>query len=526
MWYLKFLSGPKAGKEIFLQEGLFVLGREKSCEIPISSSGISKKHAQITLQENKLFIEDLNSSNGTFFEGKQIKKKQLKQGDRIVLNDVVFEVDRKSDLAQAEAFPPHFSSSALSSSSESLAGENLVNKKNSLFENISKSVKFYLHDVLLPGIYQLAEWIEFKILIACFISIFVILVTALSAFPLVSILKSSVEQEGLNNAENIAITLAQANRGHLKKGLLSAVNVDYALRRPGVEKAYIISARDGRILAPSESAHTYPKDSFIHSARKKELKTVEKINSSSVFAAVPISFYNPNTGEVSPRAYSVVTYNIDSLAVGSKKIASLMVQTFLIAFLIALVLYFLLINLIEFPIRSLNRQLEKALKDDKAPSISVHYQSQVLLDLCSHINSALNQISLKSLLGSQGGREEAPPVNRQSEMSNLVEVIGFPSMAIDLKEETVASLNSNWTEQIGFAEILYQPVSSISDSTLREHILNLIEHGKSQPEDLAFGELSLNQITLQSACQVIKDQGSSFAYAIISFMPAEAEGVA
>ena len=525
MWNLKFLSGPKAGQEILLTEGLFVLGREESCEIPIPSSGVSKRHAQISLKENQLTIEDLNSSNGVFFKGKQIKKKRLNPGDRIVLHNVIFEIGRRTELAQMEAFSPLMPAGALSYPPDGLTDENVIRKKNSLFQNISRLVRFYLNDVLLPGVYQLAEWIEFKVLIACFIFAFVVLVTVLSAFPLVSILKSSVEQESLNNVENIALTLAQANRSPLKKGLSSAVNVDYALRRPGVEKAFIISAMDGRILAPAEIAHTYPKDSFIHRARKKAGKTVEKISSSSVAAVVPISFYSPDTGEASPRAYSVVIYSMDTLAVGSKKVLSLVIQTFLLAFIIALILYFFLVNLVEFPIKSVNHQLERALKDDKAPSVSIHYQSQVLLDLCSHINSALNQISLNKMLQTQDKREETLPVNRQNEMSNLVEVIGFPSLAVNIKEKTVASLNLNWTEQIGFAEILHQPLSDISDSVLREHLLSLIEQGNSQPEEIAFGEISLNQMNLQSTCQFIKDQ-DSLAYAIITFMPASAEGAA
>ena len=444
----------------------------------------------------------------------------------MVLHDIIFEIKKKTALAQMQAFSHMAPAGVLTSSSGGLAEEeNIINKKNSLFQNISKSVRFYINDVLLPGVYQLAEWIEFKVLIAWFIFAFVILVTALSSVPLVSILKSSVEQESLNNVENIAITLAQANRSPLKKGLSSAVNVDYALRRPGVERAFIISAIDGRILAPAEIAHTYPKDSFIHRARKKEEKTVEKISSSATAAVIPISFYNPDTGETSPRAYSVVIYNMNTLAVGAKKVLSLVVQTFLIAFIVALLLYFFLINLVEFPIRSVNHQLERALKDEKAPSVSVNYQSHVLSDLCNHINSALNQISLNKMLQSQDNRETALPVNRQNEMNNLVEVVGFPSMAVNVKEETVASLNSNWTEQIGFSEILHQPLSEISDSVLREHLLNLIEQGHSQPEEIAFGEISLNQMSLQSTCQFIRDQ-DSLAYAIITFMPAEAEGAA
>ena len=50
MWSIKFLSGPKAGKEIFLQPGLMVLGRESSCQISIPSHSVSKKHAQFLVK--------------------------------------------------------------------------------------------------------------------------------------------------------------------------------------------------------------------------------------------------------------------------------------------------------------------------------------------------------------------------------------------------------------------------------------------------------------------------------------------
>ncbi|MDE0092167.1 MAG: hypothetical protein OXN83_02640, partial [Oligoflexia bacterium] len=128
---------------------------------------------------------------------------------------------------------------------------------------------------------------------------------------------------------------------------------------------------------------------------------------------------NPETGENTPVAYSVVIYSMNTLATGAKKVFSLVVQTFLIAFIIGLVLYFFLINLIEFPLRTVNNQLEKALKDERAPPVSLSYQSQVLLDLCSHINSALNQISLNKMLQNQEEDGNSLPVNRQNEMNNL-----------------------------------------------------------------------------------------------------------
>lgn len=527
MWSIKFLSGSKAGKEILLQPGLVVLGRDDSCQISIPGNGVSKKHAQITVQGDSLLIEDLDSRNGIFIQGKQVQKQNLKAGDRVALSDVVFEVKKKNPLPMGMYNVPYNLPSADSvalnnASNPADAKKSLINTKDSLITNIIKVAKSYLEDVVLPGVYKLAEWIEFKVVVAGFVIGFVLVVTVLSSFPLVSILKSSVEQESRNNAENIAITLASGNRSNIQKGLQDAVSVDYALRRPGVEKAYIISAVDGRIIAPAEVAHTYPKNSLIHKFRKQNQNNVEKIDSSSLLAMVPINFYNPETGENNPKAYSVVIYDMSSLTVGTKKIVSLLTQTFFITIIIGLLLFFFLINLIEFPIKSINSQLDRVLKDDKSPAVSIYYQSQILTELCSHINSALNQISLNKMMNSKNETEEAGGTRRQSEMNNLVEIIGFPALSVNIEEETVASLNSNFSDQIGFAEILHQPLSGISDSQLREHLLSLIEQGKGNPQEIAFGEIVLNQTNLQSTCQLIMGKDSP-AYAIVTFMPPESE---
>ena len=533
MWSLKFLSGPLAGKETLLSEGLVLLGRDKSCQISIPSSGISKRHAQILIKKSGLLIEDMGSSNGVFFKGRQIQRQKLKEGDRVVLSDVVFEVMKKpAPLPVQQGYGEHYPVSAsplpsAASPKPSLEEESLVDAKGSLVDNIQKVSKAYISNVILPGVYKLAEWMDFRFVIGAFIIAFVILTAVLSSVPLISILKSSVEQESFDSAENIADTLSQINREVLKKGLGNALTVDYALKRPKVQKALIISHVDGRVLAPPELAHSYPKDPFIHQARKQNRTSVKKTGKSSVTALVPISFYNPETGESAPHAYSVVVYNTGSFASGAKKAVNLLIQTTLIAVLLGLALYFFLINLIEFPLRGLNQQLGQALKDDQASSVSTNYQSAVLLELCSHINSALNSLSLNKMMSEKDSDEEGGEgeAHRQNEMNNLVEITGFPSLSVDLEEESIASLNSNFTEQLGFSEILHRPLSEISDSVLRDHLLDLLERGKAQPQEITFGELSLRQMSLQSSCQFVMGKKDP-AFALVTFMPVTEEGEA
>ena len=523
MWELKFLSGPQAGKKISLADGMFILGRDDKCSITIATSGISKEHAQIFVKGDLIEIEDMNSSNGTFLDGKQIRKVQLKEGDQVFLSsNIIFEIFKKP--APLMMGYPSMDSPARDHPELAQANPSTskppTNKPKGLIEGISDSIKNYVHESVLPGVYQLATWMEFKTLVACFVGAFVLLVISLSSVPLISILKSSIEQESLNNAETIAQSLVTANKEKIKKELLSGLNIDYALRRPGVKKALIISALDGRVLAPSHLAHTFPEESFIHSARKQDQKTVKVVdNSSEILAMVPISLYSPETGNSTPKAYSVIIYQMESLKQGVTKVFTLIAQASLIAFLLGAILFFFLIHLIEFPIRSINHQIGKALKEDQSPSIQVNYQSQVLSELCSHVNSALNQISLNKMIQSQQ-EELAVSQDRQQEMSHLVEVVGFPALAVNMEDKSIAALNTSFTEQLGLEDIIQEPLETLSEESLKEHLLQLIDQGELNPQEIAFGEFSFNENQFQSTCVFVMGSEAP-AYAIVSFMPVE-----
>jgi pSer/pThr/pTyr-binding forkhead associated (FHA) protein len=65
-------------KEIQLTKERTTLGRRPYNDIVIDNLAVSGEHAAITVQGNEVFIEDLGSTNGTYIDGKTIKKHQLK----------------------------------------------------------------------------------------------------------------------------------------------------------------------------------------------------------------------------------------------------------------------------------------------------------------------------------------------------------------------------------------------------------------------------------------------------------------
>ncbi|AYO31592.1 FHA domain-containing protein [Biomaibacter acetigenes] len=67
------------------------IGRASDSDIVIDDPFLSSKHALITKRGRSMLIQDLNSTNGTFVNGKKIKKPfRLKENDEVVLGDKKF----------------------------------------------------------------------------------------------------------------------------------------------------------------------------------------------------------------------------------------------------------------------------------------------------------------------------------------------------------------------------------------------------------------------------------------------------
>ncbi len=59
----------------------FTLGRGPQCSLVVKSGRVSREHAIVVREGNDYFIEDLNSSNGTWINHKRIKRQRIADGD-------------------------------------------------------------------------------------------------------------------------------------------------------------------------------------------------------------------------------------------------------------------------------------------------------------------------------------------------------------------------------------------------------------------------------------------------------------
>ena len=82
---LELASGTETGRVVAVREPVLVLGRGADADIRLTDTGVSRRHAELHLDDDKVTIVDLASTNGTTVNGRPVDKALLHDGDRIGL---------------------------------------------------------------------------------------------------------------------------------------------------------------------------------------------------------------------------------------------------------------------------------------------------------------------------------------------------------------------------------------------------------------------------------------------------------
>ncbi len=91
---LEITNGSDAGRRFRLTESQTLLGRNPNCNVVLQATEVSRLHARIVREPDGFYLEDLNSSNGTFLNGDRIEGRQrLSDHDKIELSEVTLNFD-------------------------------------------------------------------------------------------------------------------------------------------------------------------------------------------------------------------------------------------------------------------------------------------------------------------------------------------------------------------------------------------------------------------------------------------------
>lgn len=85
---IEILGGSAMGRQVLLEEGETVWGRNPDADIPIDDEGISRYHFKVKVKDKVAIIEDLKSTNGTYVNGERIKQHVLQNNDKIQISSV------------------------------------------------------------------------------------------------------------------------------------------------------------------------------------------------------------------------------------------------------------------------------------------------------------------------------------------------------------------------------------------------------------------------------------------------------
>ena len=85
---LHILTGPEQGQSFQMKGDAISIGRSRDSDIQIKDRTVSRNHLKIIRKNDQYFVRDVNSQNGTFFNGEYIKPEkdvEVKEGVPIVI---------------------------------------------------------------------------------------------------------------------------------------------------------------------------------------------------------------------------------------------------------------------------------------------------------------------------------------------------------------------------------------------------------------------------------------------------------
>jgi two-component system, cell cycle response regulator len=84
--YLVVLAGASVGEMYKIDGNKTVIGRGLKAQIRLLDDGISREHAQLVLVKDRVVLQDLGSTNGTYCNGLKVEaNRELVDGDKILV---------------------------------------------------------------------------------------------------------------------------------------------------------------------------------------------------------------------------------------------------------------------------------------------------------------------------------------------------------------------------------------------------------------------------------------------------------
>lgn len=393
MFKLIAVGGKIRGTEFVLQEGDNVLGRSIDCEIPLQIDGVSKKHLKITVNGNNCFIQDLNSSNGTFVNGKIVKKITVENKDKITLPNVIFQ------LVFVKENKKIIKKQVISSDAQADIDDHIEVAPKDFFGRI----KFAFKHKLMKVLYSFNEQYEWSVMLGILLFVFICTNIAITVGPVLVSTKDLVFKELKLRGTQYANEITRANSAHLANGRIDKnyIKTEF-LEDSSVNEgihSYELIDMEGRVIRPISKMDTYSQDALstraltFYKTRGKSDDTYinTRVNPGEIGIARVLRVANNVTGDWEPKGIISIRFRPESLNQIGITNKTAYFESLIMTSLVAVFFFGIFYYLTTKPIEEIKRQIEDVLRGKRKELESNSLFSE-LNPLRGAVNSLLQRI--------------------------------------------------------------------------------------------------------------------------------------
>lgn len=502
MYKLVAVGGKIRGQEIELRDGENVLGRAADCDHQVLVDGVSKKHMQVTVNGDSAFVEDLGSSNGTFINGKLVKTATVKDGDKIALPNVIFQVvfvtEKKIIVKKKVA--------KLAAADEAID----LDGKEAMPASIGGKMIWVFKNKIMPIIYNFNEQYEWSALIGILLFIFIGITIALTIFPVLRDSKRLLTLEVALRGAQYAAEVARTNSVPLSRRELDKIDTNFL---DGVEDidSYELFDFDGRIVRPMSKLNTYISDSlsvgaktFYNDSANQSREYIGGLGDNKIGIARLLKAYDVKTGREETVGIIAIRFAPKTLIVQAANNSKAYLESLVTSGMVAIILFGMLYFMTIRPIEEIRIQIENVLRG-KIKELDTNYLFRELVPLRNSINSVLQR--LRELQNSDTGEvasieEDAPYVRTLME---FLQGAQGPVMVLD-SEKLIQGLNLEAEDLVGIRQSSSQGQSLLDaarDQGFAATVIDLCDQssnngGVNQRETYEIGgkDIAINVVAL------------------------------
>ncbi len=210
-WKLTIYRGGVKHADTTLDSGkAYLAGRDPNCDIVLPSSIVSREHTKLTVNADGIVVEDNNSSNGTYIDGKRIASQKVNGVSPIGVGEYKLEL----------------------SSNQSL--RSIWQERLNSFLNICGNHPYKFSTFLILALVLLSVWFL--------------------QGPYENYVREIQNEATTNHAMLVAQSVLALNEDYWLKGIISNFKVTPLDSQEGIEKIYVVNQYAG-VLAPQSHAY-------------------------------------------------------------------------------------------------------------------------------------------------------------------------------------------------------------------------------------------------------------------------------